>query len=169
MKFNIFGCGGQCSVVLSILKNLGALDTEITIFDPFNNSHNKEIVYGHKVVNLLDQPSKKFRNAANFIALGNLSQRKEILMHLDGTDTHWPALIDETAHVDRDADIGSGSIVCAGAHIGPFATVGENCLINTNAIVEHEVVVNNYVNYTIRFIVYQLLYVDSIMFMVNIN
>ena len=45
MKFNIFGCGGQCSIVLSILKKLGALDAEITIFDPFNNSNNDEVVY----------------------------------------------------------------------------------------------------------------------------
>ena len=146
MKFNIFGCGGQCSVVLSILKTFGALDTEITIFDPFNNSKDNEIVYGHKVVNLLDRPVVNFLNAANFIALGNLGQRKEFLMRFHGTGTHWPALIDRTANVDQKADIGRGTIVCAGAHIGPFAAVGENCLINTNAIIEHEVVVKNHVN-----------------------
>ena len=146
MNFNILGCGGHCSVILSILKKLGALDAEITIVDPFNNSSKNETVYGHKVVNFVDQPSDKFLNAANFLALGNISKRKEVSMQFNGTETYWPALIDKSACVDKYAEIGSGSIVCAGAHIGPFATVGENCLINTHAIVEHEVVVDDYVN-----------------------
>ena len=146
MKFNIFGCGGQCSVVLSILKTLGALDTEITIVDPFNESNCDESVYGHKVVNLQDQSLTSFVNAENFIALGNLNQRKEILIRFQCIDVHWPALIDKTANVDKKADVGSGTIVCAGAHIGPYASVGRNCLVNTNSIIEHEVVVENHVN-----------------------
>ena len=148
MKFNIFGCGGQCSIVLSILKKLGALDAEITIFDPFNNSNNDEVVYGHKVFNLLDRPTDYFLNASNFIALGNLYQRKDVLARFHGSDTYWPALIDQSAKVDQNADVGVGTIICAGAHIGPFATVGQNCLINTNVIIEHEVVIKDHVNFS---------------------
>lgn len=39
------------------------------------------------------------------------------------------------AFVDRDVKIGSHTTICAGAHILPRTVIGQNCIINDNAII----------------------------------
>ncbi|MFZ4539564.1 acetyltransferase [Propionivibrio sp.] len=52
-----------------------------------------------------------------------------------------PAIIAPKAHVSPHAFIGAGSMVMHGAIINAGARVGCNCIINTRALLEHDVVV----------------------------
>lgn len=50
----------------------------------------------------------------------------------------FPALIHPAASVSAFAKIGHGSVVMAGARIGPNSTIGDFCVINTRAALDHD-------------------------------
>jgi sugar O-acyltransferase (sialic acid O-acetyltransferase NeuD family) len=55
-----------------------------------------------------------------------------------------PIIIAPTAHVSRHAILGAGTIVMHGAIVNAGAKVGNNCIINTLALLEHDVTVEDY-------------------------
>lgn len=52
-------------------------------------------------------------------------------------------LIHPSAAISHHAEIGAGSVICAGAIIAPFARIGRGCIINTGASVDHDCVVSD--------------------------
>lgn len=50
----------------------------------------------------------------------------------------FPALIHPAASVSTFAKVGHGSVVMAGARIGPNSVIGDFCVINTRAALDHD-------------------------------
>ncbi len=61
-------------------------------------------------------------------------------------DVNWVSLIHPSAQIGLFVSIGKGTVVMAGAVINACATVGEHCIINTCAVVEHDNVIEDYVH-----------------------
>ncbi len=55
-----------------------------------------------------------------------------------------PVIISPTAHVSRYASIGAGSIVMHGAIVNGGVRVGNNCIINTRSLIEHDTIVEDH-------------------------
>ena len=55
-----------------------------------------------------------------------------------------PSIVSPRAHVSRHASLGAGSIVMHGAVVNAGARVGANCIVNSLALVEHDVVVGDH-------------------------
>ena len=55
-----------------------------------------------------------------------------------------PAIVAPTAHVSRYATIGAGTFVMHGAIVNAGAKVGNNCIINSCALLEHGVTVEDH-------------------------
>ena len=55
-----------------------------------------------------------------------------------------PIIIAPTAHVSRHAVLGAGTIVMHGAIVNAGAKVGNNCIINTLALLEHDTIVEDH-------------------------
>lgn len=51
----------------------------------------------------------------------------------------FPIIVSPHAYVSPHASLGAGTIVMHGAVINANATIGQNCIINTQALVEHDV------------------------------
>lgn len=49
-------------------------------------------------------------------------------------------LIHPSATISPYAEIGAGSVICAGAVIAPFAKLGRGCIVNTCASIDHDCV-----------------------------
>lgn len=49
-----------------------------------------------------------------------------------------PRIVSPRAHVSLKADLGDGTVVMHGAVVNAFASVGENCIVNSLALVEHD-------------------------------
>lgn len=52
-------------------------------------------------------------------------------------------LVHPSATVSPHAEIGAGSVICAGAVVAPFAKLGRGCIINTGASVDHDCVISD--------------------------
>ncbi len=55
-----------------------------------------------------------------------------------------PVIVSPRAHVSRQASVAAGTIVMHGAVVNAGAVVGRNCIINSLALVEHDVVVGDH-------------------------
>ena len=82
-------------------------------------------------------------NTDFIIGIGNNTVRKEIAMKYQ---VNWVSIVHPSAQIAFSAEIGRGTVVMANAVINICATVGEHCIINTGAIVEHDNVIENYVH-----------------------
>ncbi len=77
------------------------------------------------------------------IAIGKNTIRKRIA---ERYCLPWVTLIHPSAQIGSHAVIGAGSVVMAGAVINPCATVGNHCVVNTCAVVEHDNALSDYVH-----------------------
>jgi serine acetyltransferase len=59
--------------------------------------------------------------------------------------SRWAVLVDPVANVADQVAIGAGSVVAAGAQIGPDSAIGAHCFLRAGAIVSHDVTVSDYV------------------------
>lgn len=76
--------------------------------------------------------------------MGNSAVREKIYDKVIQTGFQIPIIIDETAVVAEDVQLGAGTYVGRNAVINTEASIGKMCIINTAAIVEHESVVGNF-------------------------
>lgn len=68
-------------------------------------------------------------------AVGAAACRKEMQERLSGMGFILPVLIHPTAVVSARADIGDGSVICAGAVLDIGAKVGKGCIVSSGATV----------------------------------
>lgn len=71
-------------------------------------------------------------------AAGNNIQRMEQMKNARAREWFVQTLISPHASQGVGSQIGLGSVVGHHAHIGPITTIGQGCIINTAAIVEHD-------------------------------
>ena len=77
------------------------------------------------------------------IAIGDNQIRKRIA---EQHKLNWVTLIHPSAQIAYGVLIGIGSVVMAGAVINPEATIGQHCIINTCAVIEHDNQLSDYVH-----------------------
>ena len=75
------------------------------------------------------------------IGIGNNFTRKAIA---EAYHVNWVTLVHPSAQVAFNVEIGQGTVVMANAVINVCAMIGEHCIINSGATVEHDNVINNY-------------------------
>ena len=138
-KILLVGGGGHCE---SVLDSLLALDiyTEIGIVD--KEKPLGSCIAGVRVVGCDDDLPQLF--AAGFGAafvtvgsVGNTEPRTKLFERLEQIGFEIPSIIDSSAVVSRNTEIGSGVYVGKNAVLNIGAKIGSGAIINTGAIVEH--------------------------------
>ena len=135
-KLVIIGAGGHGKVVADNAPKNGY--TEISFVDDFETGSclGIPIVGKNADVEMLNDGKTDF-----IIGIGDNAIRKQIA---ERYDVPWTALIHPSAQIATNVSIGKGSVVMAGAVINPCAAVGDHCIINTCAVIEHDNVIENY-------------------------
>ncbi len=125
----LLGCGGHSRSVADVaLSN----DPSAALVFVDANAGIDEGLLGFRVVK--DCPGEV---GAVICALGDNARRKALFETLD--ISRLRSVISNRAYVSASARVGVGVFVAHQAHVGPLASIGDNCIINTGAIVEHEV------------------------------
>ena len=137
MKLTIIGASGHGKVTADIARLNGY--NEIEFLDD-----NAELRYCGKwpVVGTSGLAEKIDHDL--FIAIGNAAIRERLMEQFRGK--HIATLVHPSAVVAEDVEIGTGSVVMAGAIINPGAKVGRGCIINTSSSVDHDCVLEDYVH-----------------------
>jgi sugar O-acyltransferase (sialic acid O-acetyltransferase NeuD family) len=84
---------------------------------------------------------------AALIGVGHIKSpepRRSIFGMLMKLGFDLPTLVSPHAYVSDLAEVGVGTIVMHGSIVNAGARVGENCILNTQSLIEHDVVVGNH-------------------------
>lgn len=91
-------------------------------------------VMGYSVKNSIDDFPKE---CEFFVAVGDNRTRKRLFEEMLSLGRKPARIIHPSAVISRFAQVGDGTIVCAGAVVGVNAEVGRNAIVNTGATVDH--------------------------------
>jgi len=136
----IFGGGGHAVSVANI-----ALSACYEIKNFVDKNREGLNLLGYKVIGNLGE----LDNVDGFsfaIAVGDNSVRERIHRELVEAIPypHFPALIHSSAIISFYTEIGEGTVVMPNAVIGPNSKVGNFCIINTHASIDHDCVMYDY-------------------------
>lgn len=80
------------------------------------------------------------------VAIGDNFKRSQVVeqLRLRAPQAEFPALIHPKASVAASATVGQGSVLMAGAVVGPKTSVGDFCIINHQASLDHDCILADY-------------------------
>ena len=141
----VIGSGGHAKSIIDLLstnqnyKLVGLIGKPIDI--------NKDIL-GYKVIGS-DQDLEKIRNNVSnaVVAIGqikNVKLRKKIFKILKKYNYHTPKIISKYSYISDYSSIGDGT--CVGHHVAVNAgvKVGNNCILNSKCLIEHDSVIGDF-------------------------
>lgn len=132
----LVGAGGHAKVVRDIINACG-YRVDCVMDDSYDGAKN------FKDVNSFVSPISDRPGQWGVLGIGDNNFRRKLASRLA---YNWKTFIHPTALVHESAVLGEGCVVMAGAQIGPDARIGRHTIINTNAVVEHDCFIGDFVH-----------------------
>lgn len=76
--------------------------------------------------------------------LGNHKIRDGIVKYVKGIGFEFPSIIDKSAIIAHDVEIGEGCFIGKNVVINAASKIGKFCIVNTGAIIEHDNIIGDY-------------------------
>jgi sugar O-acyltransferase (sialic acid O-acetyltransferase NeuD family) len=130
----IYGASGHGKVVYEITEALG-LFLEVFVDDNEALQNKWAIPIVREIPNHLTQ---------GVLAIGNNRLRKNIANRF--LTKKFVSLVHPNANVSSRANLGSGTVVMAGATINVDVKIGSHVIVNTNASVDHDCILEDFVH-----------------------
>lgn len=135
----VFGSGAQGRVVKDILDYNGVHDV---YFIDENSNMVGQRVNGSEVVSF-EMATSMAKHLKISLAVGNPFTRRKIVDTYKDYEIDWINVIHKNAFISNSANLGRGNTICAGSIVNSNAEVGNFCLINNGAIIEHDTVLKD--------------------------
>jgi len=137
----VIGGGGHAKVVIATARAVGY---EVTgILDEDETKYGK-FVLDVPIIGGLDLLRSGMYERA-VIAIGDNRERQRIAHYYKGFCT-WVTLIHPFSFVHSTCSIGDGTVAFAGVVIHPESIIGEHCIVNTSALVDHDCILGDFVH-----------------------
>lgn len=135
----IIGAGGHGKVIADIALKNGY--TDVSFLDDYATGH----CMGFAIKGTTCVAESLNDDKTDFIiGVGNNSIRRKIAESHSGLN--YATLIHPSAQIGLLVNIGKGTVVMPGVIINSCAEVGEHCIINSAAVVEHDDVLADFVH-----------------------
>lgn len=139
----IFGGGGHARVVVDIIEQTNTHRIMGILVNDFTPGDYR---FGYPLflsdLENLEPIIKKHKITSLFTALGNNHKRAEIYHFINARYPHliWPNFIHQRATIPRAvmASIGQGNVFMAGVIVNPNCKIGNGCILNTKASLDHD-------------------------------
>ncbi|MBN1274297.1 MAG: acetyltransferase [Candidatus Aminicenantes bacterium] len=137
----VIGGGGHARVVLCVLKKIG-----IYRIIGYTDNVDRGKLLGVEYLgddHVLDVVKQKYPECAVVLGLGQLTMSDvEKRAHIRSLLERWkftmPPVKSPDAVINREVELGEGTVVLDGAVINSGTCIGKDAIINTNATVEHD-------------------------------
>lgn len=135
-KFCIYGASGHSKVIVEILERLG-----YEVKGLFDDDLTKKILFNYVISNeksFLQLPEVNW-----IIGIGDNATRKKVA---ENNLLNYEIAIDVTANISKRIEIGKGTTIMPGTTINSSTIIGNHVIINTNASIDHDCVLDDYVH-----------------------
>ncbi len=132
----LYGASGHGKVIIDILNASG-----VKINSVIDDNPKSETILGIPVTKTSDFDMSSL--GKTIISIGNNKVRKKLskLLIADFTKAIHPSAV-----ISANSNIGDGTVVMARVAINPDVVIGKHCIINTNATVEHDALIADFVH-----------------------
>jgi sugar O-acyltransferase (sialic acid O-acetyltransferase NeuD family) len=142
----LYGGTGQAKIVKPIIefyksKVVAVFDDTPNLDPPFDKV---SLFYGFE--GLLKWTKKNdIKDIGFLITIGNPHGNIRLKLHNKLLELGYSAvtIIDPKAIIAKNAKLGEGTQVMAGANIMPEVVIGKQCIINSNSCIEHECIIED--------------------------
>lgn len=138
----LIGAGGHAHACIDVIEQHGQYPIAGLVGSP-QEMHDQHLGYSVIATDAdLPQLAKEYQYAFIVVGQGS-SPDTRIRLYRQAKDLGFimPSVIAPSAYVSQHAHVGAGSMVMHSAVINAGAKVGENCIINTRALLEHDTLV----------------------------
>lgn len=141
-KLLIIGASGHGKVVADIALKMNKWESIAFLDDDENIKQSMNI----EVIGKSSDVSKYIQDYDIFVAIGNNSTRERIQKNLEKLGASIPVLIHPKSVIAEQVEIGSGTVIMAGAIINCCTSIGKGCIINTGVTLDHDNIIEDYVH-----------------------
>ena len=141
----LVGGGGHCRACIDVIEAEGKYKIVGTVE---RDGESGSPVLGYEVLgndDNLPELLKKYPIA--LITVGQIKSadlRVKLFSSLKEMGTKMPTVLSPYAYISKHTTLHEGTIVMHGAIINAGSSIGGNCIINTQALIEHDVVVESH-------------------------
>lgn len=140
----LLGCGGHARVLNDVLGLRGVKVLGATDASP-EKAHGEIFILGKDEAVLKHDPAKIFLvNALG--SVGVSPQRRKLFEFFKKKGYTFSEVVHPSAVVAKDARLGEGVQLMAGAVVQPGCRLGDNVLVNTGACVDHDCRIGSHVH-----------------------
>ena len=136
----IIGAGGHGKVCADIAYKMNKWDV-IAFLD--NDTYRKQVI-GFNVIDTFDGAGKYSHDSDFFVAVGDNKVRSKLFEQLGEKDI--ATLVHPSAIIGLDVLIACGTVLMANTVVNSGTRIGECCIINTAATVDHDCNVGDFVH-----------------------
>lgn len=141
----LVGGGGHCHSCIDVIEKEDRFTIVGVVDLPGKQG---QTILGYPVIGTDDDlPNLVNPETAFLITIGQIgspSMRKILYRKLKELNATLPVIISPLAYVSPHARVAEGTIVLHGVIINACASIGTNCIINTNSLIEHDSVVGDH-------------------------
>lgn len=139
MNLAIVGAGGHAKIVQEAATASGLFKVVCFV----DKDQDGKTLMGVPIVSELPEVEQFI------VAIGDNRIRKEIYQKYLERGLKPATIVHPRAYIAESARIGQGTVVLAGAIVLAQASVGENCIINTAATIDHDCVIESHVHISV--------------------
>ncbi|MBX9974449.1 acetyltransferase [Cytobacillus firmus] len=141
-KLLIIGASGHGKVVADIALKMNKWQSVVFLDD--DESIKKQM--GLEVIGSSNDVTKYINEYEIFVGIGNNATRQKIHEELEKSGANIPVLIHPNTVLGGQIELGSGTVIMAGAVINCCTKIGKGCIVNTASTIDHDNYIENYVH-----------------------
>jgi len=141
----LVGGGGHCKACIDVIETEGRFEIK-GIIDKHDLVGEK--ILGYSIIGTDDDlPALASEYNNFFVTVGQIKSaqiRIKIFNNLKKLGVNIPVIISPLAHVSKHHILGEGTIIMHHVIVNAEVAIGINCIINTKALLEHEVFIDSH-------------------------
>ena len=141
----LIGGGGHCRSAIDVIEAEGSHRIMGVLEDPaFEGSH----VMGYPILGTDDALADLVGHGVGvLVTIGQIKTwkiRERAFAAAKKAGASLPEIVSPNAYCSRHANIGAGTMVMHGGIVNASCVVGENCIVNSTALLEHDVSIGDH-------------------------
>ena len=134
----MIGCGGHAKVLISILHKAGWDILGYTDRQDRGDILDVPWIGKDDILTTVIREHPLCRAIVGVGKIDTSSLRLDLQDRIEQMEFEFPAVVSPHAVVNRDVQLGAGTLVCDGAVVNSGVVTGRACIINSNSTVEHD-------------------------------